>query len=605
MKNAIIDGLANVVTNLGTRNDKAAHSTYHFTYVNHHEVEAAFQTSSWFRKIVTIPVDDSIRNGVDFKANKDQIEQLEDELKRLQFWKKFRRARIMARRDGGAAIVMGLPGDPETPVNPETIKKGDLTAITVLSRFQINPIEPIQAVLDENFGQPGMYQLSVADAGSIGQRIHPSRVLRFIGNECSENFSWSGWGESIYPPMRQAIINCDTTTSAIAHMMNEANVDILAIPNLTELLSTQQYEDRLMKRVTVMSMFKSLTNMTLLDSGDGADNPAETLDRKTYTFAGLADILAAQMGVLAGVCDIPATRLLGKSPDGMNATGDGDLRNYYDNITAQQKLELSPIVDPFFDFLIRSTFGTRDPSIWYKWSPLYTLSEKESAEIEKIYAEVITAYVNSGIVRTEILSKIAMNGMIERGQFPGLEDAMDEFDPEEIPALDEPTEEDIAFVEQPALPAPRVAANDAVPKSLYIHRKVVNSDDIIRWAKSQGLDTSITGMDLHVTVVYSRDAIDWMKTGESWASELKIPAGGPRLVERFNEGSIVLSFASNELSWRHRSIVDMGASHDWPDYQPHITVAFNSDPDFDIDAIEPYQGEIVLGPELFSELRSM
>lgn len=603
------DGLMNVATGLGTRNDKAVYSTYSFSHtITQRDIEAAYQTSSWFRKIVEIPVDDSMRHGIDFQADETQIQKLEENLKRLKFWEKFKKARIMARRDGGAAIVMGLPGNPATPVDPTKVTLDQLKVITVLNRNQITPIEPIDVILDENFGQPSMYELTTAGEQ---RRIHPSRVLRFMGNERSDVLGWNGWGDSIYPPMRDAIINADTTSAAMAHMMHEANVDVMSIPGLTEMVATEQYEQVLMKRITVMGMLKSLVNIAVIDGGDGQEGSAETLDKNTYNFAGLSDVLASQLMVLSGVADIPATRLLGKSPDGMNASGDGDLRNYYDNIAAQQNNVLSPILDPFFEILIRSTLGDRPPELWYTWSPLYTLSEKEAADVEKIYAEVFTSYANNGLIRAEILSDIALGRMSESGQYPGIDKAMKKYDPTEIPKLEEPTPEEIALAQsgQPAngnQPAPRarVAANDATPKTLYVSRKVKNSAAIIKWAQGQGIPGMLPGAELHVTIVYSRTPIDWMKTGESWNSEVKLPAGGARLVELFGEGSIVLSFVSGEISYRHRNILEAGASHDWPDFQPHITIGYSPDPHFDVDSIEPYQGEIVLGPERYEELKS-
>lgn len=598
------DGLYNVATGIGTRNDKATFSAYSFgNEISQAEIEAAYRTSSWFRKIVEIPVNDSIRNGVDFKADDAQIEKLEANLKRLKFWQKFKKARIMARRDGGAVIVMGLPGRPDQPIDPENITLDSLKVLTVLNRNQITPVDPINVILDENFNEPGMYELAVGER----TRIHPSRVLRFVGNERSDVFGWSGWGDSIYPPMKDAIRNADTTSAAMAHMMHEANVDVMGIPDLTSLVSTAEYEALLMKRITTMAMLKSLINVAVIDAGDGtAENPAETLTKQTYNFAGLSDILASQLMVLSGICDIPATRLLGKSPDGMNASGDGDLKNYYDNIAAQQRNDLSPILDPFFEVLIRSTLGSRPKGVWYEWSPLYTLTEKEAAEVESAFAKVITEYANNGMIREEILSAIALNGMIERGQFPGIDQAISKFNPEEIPALDEPSEEEIALAQsgqQPA-PRPRVAANDAIPKSLYVSRKVKNSAAIVKWAQSQGIPGMLPGAELHVTIVYSREPLDWMKTGESWNAELKISAGGARVMEVFNGGAIVLSFVSGELSYRHGNILEAGGSHDFPDYQPHITIGYTDDPDFDISGIEPYQGVIELGPEIFEELRT-
>ena len=136
-------------------------------------------------------------------------------------------------------------------------------------------------------------------------------------------------------------------------------------------------------------------------------------------------------------------------------------------------------------------------------------------------------------------------------------------------------------------------------------RKVINGAEIIAWAKSQGFEFTVPAADLHVTVAYSRNPVDWMKVGESWSGDgkgqLKIAPGGARLIDKFGEGAVVLLFNSSELAWRHVSIVEAGASWDWPDYQPHITFTYEPGT-VDIDKVEPYRGVIELGPEIFEEL---
>ena len=62
----------------------------------------------------------------------------------------------------------------------------------------------------------------------------------------------------------------------------------------------------------------------------------------------------------------------------------------------------------------------------------------------------------------------------------------------------------------------------------------------------------------------------------------------------------VLMFASSLLSWRHEEIIRIGASHDFPDYQPHISLTKAA---VDLSKVEPYRGKIVLGPEVFEPLK--
>lgn len=144
-------------------------------------------------------------------------------------------------------------------------------------------------------------------------------------------------------------------------------------------------------------------------------------------------------------------------------------------------------------------------------------------------------------------------------------------------------------------------------RSLYVCRKLQNSAEFLKWAKAQGFKTTLAANDLHVTIAFSRAAIDWMKVPESWNNErdggLTIKAGGPRVVEAIgSEGAVALMFASTELSWRHRDIIETtGATWDHPDYQPHVTITYDAG-GVDLDKVEPYRGELRFGPEIFEEL---
>jgi hypothetical protein len=151
------------------------------------------------------------------------------------------------------------------------------------------------------------------------------------------------------------------------------------------------------------------------------------------------------------------------------------------------------------------------------------------------------------------------------------------------------------------------------PRTLYIYRPVLNWRDIAKHYKAQGVDNIFTGpqgkdsmTDMHVTVCYSKKPVDWLKVGEdSWGNDenggLTIKAGGPRVNEQFGK-YLVLAFASTDLCWRHRSILDRTEGtweHD--DYTPHISIS--RDPGaIDPLQIEAWKGPIVLGPECFEEI---
>jgi hypothetical protein len=196
-----------------------------------------------------------------------------------------------------------------------------------------------------------------------------------------------------------------------------------------------------------------------------------------------------------------------------------------------------------------------------------------------------------------------VNTFIEDGSLPGLEAAIAEYgklsDQQE-------NEADVTAAIVPAngnaaVALPKVAANDAAPRTLYVRRDVVNAAEITRWAKGQGFTDIVP--DLHVTIAYSRTPVDWFSVGTSWSEKLDIAAGGPRQMERLGPDGeyIALLITANELVWRNKEIREAGASWSWSDYQPHISIQIGGD--VDLAKVEPYQGKIVLGPEIFEEVR--
>jgi hypothetical protein len=94
--------------------------------------------------------------------------------------------------------------------------------------------------------------------------------------------------------------------------------------------------------------------------------------------------------------------------------------------------------------------------------------------------------------------------------------------------------------------------------------------------------------------------------GEAWGSEpngdLIVKRGGPRALERFGEGAVVLQFASWSLVSRHEDMVRAGASHDYEEYLPHVTITYSAPDNLDLSKIVPFDGELHFGPEIFQPL---
>jgi len=137
-------------------------------------------------------------------------------------------------------------------------------------------------------------------------------------------------------------------------------------------------------------------------------------------------------------------------------------------------------------------------------------------------------------------------------------------------------------------------------RSLYVCRPVVNAEEIIEWAKSQGFGKTLQPGDMHVTIAYSTAPMDWTQVRGD-GSELNVK-GGERSVERLGDkGAIVLRFESLPLTQRWGSFCAAGASWDFSGYIPHISITYDG-ADVDLSKVQPYYGDIVFGPEQMGEI---
>ncbi len=582
------DGLQNLVSGMGTSRDKAVGATYVWTVITPQEALTTYRESALARRVVDLPAEDSCREWREWQAESADITLIEAEEKRLGVQGKVKAAQQLARLTGRAAILIGDgAANTEAPLDPAKMKKGGLKYLTVLDRDTLTPGELDLDVASEGFRAPKCWNLA---AGDVSKKLHPSRVVIFYG--IPPITSWdTEFGVSVLSGQVDAIKRVDEVATNVNSLVYEAKVDVLKIPNLMKQLAARgaSFETEMLRRLTLAATGKGLSGMLVIDAD-------EEYEQKSATFGSIPDVMDRFAQLCSAASGIPMTLLFGMSPAGLNATGESDVRLYYDRIRVGQTVVMTPAMAILDECLIMSSLGNRPDDLFYKWKPLWQPSENDTAANAEKYMNTLAKLDALQTTSPEAIGKAAVNKLTEMGAFPGLESYVEEFpfDPETdredgdtMPGGDDTQEggEDTMI-------------GDAAPRTLYVSRKVKNAGDIIAWAKSQGIETTLPAEDMHVTIAFSRNPIDWFKVGAAWEAELKVIPGGPRQIETFGEGAKVLLFASHELKWRHEAIVREGASWDFPEYQPHITSTYGEIPE----GVEPYQGEIVLGPEIFAEV---
>lgn len=389
-----VDGLVNVVSGLGTSASKRSGNQFLYDLLNNYqELDAAYQSNWIARQIVDIPAGDMTREWRTIKS--DGAEEIQAEEMRIGLKFACEETLSWARLFGGGGILMLTNQDLAKPLNINRVGKGNLERLLTFDRWEMQP-QTLNTwdVLAPNYLMPEFYTVQ---GGT--QMIHWTHFARFQGARLPRRqmAQTSGWGDS---ELRKCMEDLKDTVSAkggIAELMQEANVDVITRTGLSDDLASDQ-DEAITNRYALFSKLKSIVHLALLD-GD------EQYDRKTLQMSGVSQTLEVLMVWIAGAADIPVTRLFGTSAKGLNATGEGDLSNYYDSIRAKQGNQLAQPLSYLDQVLVRSALGRMPSDFDYVWNPLKQPNQVEIAQAQLLRAQKDRVYLEDGIIRPSQVQK--------------------------------------------------------------------------------------------------------------------------------------------------------------------------------------------------------
>jgi len=419
------DGFKNILKGLGGNKDARSSRIYAEGMYITQQMADDLYTFNWLaKKCVNIPIDDATRKWrnliIPDPEKKKEIEQV---YKDHDIKGRINTAMKWARVFGGSAMIMVVEGDQTEPLNIDNIRPGSLKNIVVLDRYNIEPHEIDRNVLSPNFGKPTFY--SVVREGEL---IHHSRVIKFVGDtptiyqEERNNY----WGLSVFSDLFETIGDSQEVSGAIATMVSESNIDVYKIAGFNELVATD--EELATKRITIAHQMKSIVNGIVLDQADD-------YDKKSNTFASLPDIDDRAIQKVAGASNIPVTRLLGTSPSGQNATGESDMRNYYDSVQSLQENDIRPKLD-IIDKIVLGSAGYSD-EFDYVFNPLQQMSEQEQADVDLKKGQRDQIYLDQDVItHTDVIKQLAEDGTYvaidaDRVEVEEIEEELTFEDPEE------------------------------------------------------------------------------------------------------------------------------------------------------------------------------
>lgn len=324
---------------------------------------------------------------------------------------------------GGAAGILMLRGQEgmlDRPLDPETVLPGTFAGIYIVDRWcgATPEAELVTDMGDPDFSLPEYYRVNSPEGGIV-TRVHHSRVIRFTGRELPylEKLAEMHWGESEVEALYQDVVKHDNVSANMAALTFRANIDTMEVESLDQLFSlgSAAAQRRFWNTMQAQSVMRSNFGMQLVNKGDQIKNTQ-------YTFTGLQEVYDSMCLDLSGASRIPVTKLFGRAPAGLNATGESDLQNYYDYVDTLRENTLRPILERILPVLCMSAWGGVPEDLDIIFPPLWTPTAREVAEIGRDKAEaVVTAYTN-GLLNVDTAQKELRKLADETGLFGSISD---------------------------------------------------------------------------------------------------------------------------------------------------------------------------------------
>lgn len=414
-----LDTWMNAITGLGTMaRDKAESTAFvRTTAMGAEFLDGLYSSDDMAARIVDKIPTEGMRKGyritirsakdgedADEKNDMAQSDALTSYLAALHADPKFLEAWVWGRLYGLAAVyVLADDGavSPALPLQEQSIKA--IRGLVVLEKSELHAYTYYRDVTHPKFGEPETYRIMRTGGGGASAPgdyvVHESRLILFTGTRVSkrERLSLQGAGFSVleraYVPLRAF----QTAWACMGHLMTDASQGVFKLHGLVEIMA-QGGRQELQDRMEVVDMGRSVSRALLVDA------EREDFRREPHGMQGL-DLVMQQFALrLAAAAEMPVSLLMGQSAAGLNATGEGDRKFFYDLVSGHQEMVLRPALERLISLACLDKSGPFKgvPPKWeLAFNPLEQLNELEQADLRLKQSQVDTNYINAGVLLAE------------------------------------------------------------------------------------------------------------------------------------------------------------------------------------------------------------
>jgi len=371
-----------------------------------------------YRKMVGTIAEEMTRKWIKLKTvgdddKSERIKQLYDALDRFHVRDKFREAAEHDGYFGGGQIyidvlspknVSAWTDDNELQsklfISDKKIPKGSLKGFQVIEPVWTYPgAYNAQNPLSPDFYKPTQWFV-------MGKTVHASRMIDFVSRQVPDllKASYNFRGLSLIQIAEPYVNNWLRTRDSVSDMIHSFSIPVIGT-DMSQVLQGGGAENLLMR----LMMFNQCRDNRGAFARDNDPSKPEEVEFVNAPLSGLDTLQAQAQEQMASVSSIPLVKLLGITPNGLNASSDGEIRVFYDYIHSLQQSIFKTPLKRVLDVIQLSEFGDIDPDITFEFEPLYEMSAKEKADIRLVDAQTDAVYVAQvqALSANEVREKIA------------------------------------------------------------------------------------------------------------------------------------------------------------------------------------------------------
>lgn len=395
-----------------------------------------YETSWEARKIIDIPIDDAMRHETMRKGLSADDELIisrawEDYNVKHQLTRALKQERLL-----GGSVLLGVmllqDGEKlDQPLTDANIMEDDLLALNVIDVTKLSRtstvFDPFSADYDKVTGllisgvEVDRSRMIVFDGDSLFGR-NAQRVLQ------TYRYNPLGFGESKLAVLYDVLMRALGTQQGAYQLVNMSSAIMILVNNLRSLNAVDSDSETYLRKVAQQM---SIYNAAVFDGKD------VKVEQHSASFGSVPELVMTFTQFLAAASDIPVTRFMGSSADGMNATGEGDSRNYYDMVDTLRNDKRKRAESRILDWMGASLFGynewkRRSAGLVLEYPPLWNLDAVQQATRDEIVVRTILSMYQVGLITPEA----AVQELVNRELFDSdvrLEDIIAE---QELPESD-------------------------------------------------------------------------------------------------------------------------------------------------------------------------